>query len=291
MKKQLLFLSFLFFSIAGFAQQDTTTIYATPGFMKDPIRANLKQVITQNDSLYTLSLYDKKGVLQEKITFAEKKLEVRKGTYQQYESGVLKAEGNYSRGYKVGEWNYYYPNKQLLEKVNYTWGKKHGNYKRYWDNGQLKEEANYNLDTLIGNRTLFYKNGVTALQEVYDEGKKVGGSYFDAEGKTVKSINVIQPPSFPGGMQAFYQFLGQEIKYPPNAKRNGVAGTVRLSFTVMQDGRIDNIKVVESPDEELSREAIRVMRYNLKWNPGTEMGEPIKMKYAIPIKFSLGSGY
>jgi TonB family protein len=284
------FILFIFFisATAAFSQQDTTLVYAAPGYMKDPIRSKLKQIVTQNDSSFILSLYDNRAVLQEKITFTDKKLEVRKGLYQLYENGNLMAEGHYNRGYKVGEWNYYYANKQPFEKVNYVWGKRHGNYKKYWDNGQLKEESAYNMDLLTGNRTMFYKNGNAALKEVYEDGKKVAGSYFDIEGNAVKATNVIQPPSYPGGVQAFYQFLSREMKYPANARKNGVAGTVKLSFTVMQDGRIDDVKVIESPDDELSREAVRVMRYNIKWNPGTELGEPVKMKYGIPIKFSLG---
>ncbi len=286
-KKHLLFV-LLFCTLSAFAQQDTTTLYVKPGYAKDAIRSQWRQVVTQKDSLWILSLYDKKEVLQETIAFSDKKLEVRYGPYKFYIDGILKQEGNYNRGYKVGEWNRYFANTQVQEKANYAWGKLHGNNKKYYDNGQLKEESNYNMDKLSGNRTMFYKNGNAALKEVYDEGKKVAGSYFDIEGKETNNLSVIKPPSFPGGMQAFYQFLGQEIKYPPTAKKNGIAGTVKLSFKVMTDGRLDDIKVIESPDDELSREAIRVLRYNRKWIPGTELGEPINMQYTVPIKFSLG---
>ena len=286
--KYISFLMLIFSCTATFSQQDTTLVYARSGFEKDPIRSKFKRTVTQKDSLWIATLRDKKGTLQEKITFADEKLEVRKGPYALYENGNLKEEGNYDRGYKVGEWVYYNnANQKVSLKSNYVWGKLHGSFKKYWDNGQLKEEATYGYGARIGDRTMFYKNGKIALKEFYDANEKIAGTYFDEDGKTVNSIKIIQPPSFPGGMQAFYQFLNQEIKYPPNALKNNISGTVKLSFTVMKDGRIDDIKVIESPDTDLSREAIRVLRYNLKWVPGSELGEPINMLYRVPIKFSL----
>lgn len=285
--KYILLLVFLFCGLAGIAQQDTTTIYARPGFEKDPMRSKFKKTITAKDGTWVVTLTNRKGGLQELITFADEKLEVRKGPYALYEEGNLRQEGNYNRGYKVGEWTRYYANKQVAEKSNFVWGKLHGNIKRYWDNGQLKEEVSYGNGKRFGDRKMYYKDGKLALKEFYDANKKIAGSYFDQEGKAIEAIKIVQPPSFPGGMAAFYEFLGKEIKYPPNAAKNHITGTVRLSFVVMKDGRIDDIQVISSPDEELSREAIRVLRYNMKWNPGVELGEPAEMRYGIPIKFSL----
>lgn len=287
MKKLLIYIFLIGMAAPVFAQQDTTIVYSRSGFDKDPVRSKFKKTVTAKDGSWIVTLTNRKGVLQELITFADEKLEIRKGPYALYENGNLKQEGNYNRGYKVGEWTSYYANKQVQEQSNYVWGKLHGNIKRYWDNGQLKEDVNYGGGKKFGERKMYYKNGKLALKEFYDANKKMAGSYFDQEGKAVEAIKIIQSPSFPGGMSAFYEFLNKEIKYPPNAVKNNIAGTVRLSFIVMKDGRIDDIQVVSSPDEELSREAIRVLRYNMKWTPGVELGEPAEMRYSIPIKFSL----
>ncbi len=88
-------------------------------------------------------------------------------------------------------------------------------------------------------------------------------------------------------MQAFYQFLGKQIKYPSNAIKNNTQGTVRLEFTVTKEGKLEDVKVKDSPDEELSSEALRVFRYSADWLPAKELGEPVRIRYVIPIKFSL----
>jgi TonB family protein len=270
----------------AYAQQDTTTVYRRTGFERDPIRARLKKVIEKKDSLWVVSLYAKKDVLFEQISFADEKTEVRQGPYKLFDNGTLKEEGQYSRGYKVGEWKKYHANKQLAEQSTFVWGKQWGAYKRFYDNAEIKEETNYQSGKKIGNRSIFYKGGKPALQEVYDEKGLLTGAYYDEQGNPAKGL-VMTPPTYPGGTEAFYRFLGTSIKYPVNARKNGVAGTVRLSFTVTKEGKLENITVIDSPDDELSQEAVRVIRSSIYWFPGKELGEPINMKFTLPIKFSL----
>ncbi|TKC12486.1 TonB family protein [Pedobacter polaris] len=287
MKKFILLLLILQ-SAYVFAQQDTTLIYSNPGYNKDPLRSRLKQKIEEKEGLWVITLYDRKDVLIEKISFEDKKLEIRKGAYAFYENGNIKEEGHYNRGYKSGEWNYYYPNKQLYEKVNYLWGKLNSDYKSYWDDGNLKKEGTYNQGKKTGNWKMFYRDKKPALTEEYDEnGKLIDGVYFDEQGKSVNNLYVIQPPSYPGGMKAFYQFLAKEIRYPVNAQKNSVQGTVRLSFVVTKTGKIQDISVIESPDNDLSREAVRVLQYSSNWLPAKELGEPVNMKYTVPVRFAL----
>lgn len=290
MKKYISIIASLFVSSFAFAQarQDTTTIYSNPGYNKDPMRSKWISSVEQKGDFWVLSLTDKKGVLREKISFADKKLEIRKGPYSFYENGVVKEEGNYEKGYKNGEWHYYYLNQQLIENVNYTYDKYNGAFKAYWDNGDLKKEGDYVMGIKTGNWKMFYKGKKLAANEEYDEkGKVVDGIYFDQEGNSVKNVFIIQPPSYPGGMQAFYQFLGREIRYPANAQKNNIQGTVKLEFTVMKDGKLEDVKVKESPDADLSSEALRVFRTSMNWLPAKELGEPVKMRYTIPIRFSL----
>ena len=286
--KHKLLIGLLFICSFGFAQQDTTLVYKNPGYNKDPFRSRLKQKIEEKDGLTVLSLYGKKDILVEKISYEDKKLEVRKGPYALYENGNLVEEGDYNKGHKSGEWKYYHDNKQLFEKVNYLWGKLNGNYQSYWDNGSIKKEGFYNQGKKIGNWKMFYRDKKPALTEEYDEkGKLIDGVYFDQEGKSVNNLYIIQPPSFPGGMKAFYQFLSKEIRYPANAQKNYVQGTVKLSFIITTLGKIQDINVVESPDSDLSREAIRVLQYSSNWVPAKELGEPVNMRYMVPVRFAL----
>ncbi len=70
MKKWLVTLIFLFTISCAFAQQDTTTVYQSArGYFVDPIRANFKKKIIQNDSLWLALLYNKKNELRKHYQF------------------------------------------------------------------------------------------------------------------------------------------------------------------------------------------------------------------------------
>ena len=140
-------------------------VESAEGVILKPVESE-PSMVKEGDT-WVLRLYDKKNVLQELIPFADKNLEERKGGYMLYQNGNLKAEGNYDKGYKVGEWKYYYPNRQLSEKINYAWDKLHGANLTYWDNGQLKASKNYMHGVKTGQWKFFDKDGKLASTEVY----------------------------------------------------------------------------------------------------------------------------
>lgn len=285
-KYQLAFLS-LFTICSAFAQQDTTLVFQSPrGYFVDPIRANFKKIVTYKDSLWEVSLYDKKNVLQESINFEDKNLTVRKGPYLLNENGKIKEEGFYNRGYKAGEWISYYPNQQVREKAHYKWDQLDGEFISYWPNGQLKKQGIYLIGRRIKNWTMFYENSQPALKENYDEsGKLIHSTYFIADGQQTEVPNTYVAPSYPGGIQSFYNFLFKQIK---NTKSNAsylTYGTLKLEFIVNQDGSVVDIIVNGSTDDYLNKELIRLVKLAGRWVPAKELGDPIRTRHVIPIKF------
>jgi protein TonB len=88
-------------------------------------------------------------------------------------------------------------------------------------------------------------------------------------------------------MQSLYSYLKWAIKYPKDAWKNNIQGKVYLTFTVEKDGSIANVEVKRSLYPSLDNEAMRVIRQAPKWIPGRQNGFPVKVKYNIPISFSL----
>lgn len=290
MKTPLSIVLFLLSSFA-FAQQDTTTIFQLPkGYYTDPLRADWTKKLSQQNGLWVVSLHGKKGVLREKISFEDKNLEVRKGPYVFYENGYVKEEGQYDKGYKVGEWKYYGAKQQLLEKINYSWGNRNGVYKAYWTNEQLKSEGNYINEKPVGIWQHFYRNGELAIKENHNElGEVTGGLYFDQHRKVLSHLNVVEAPSYPGGMPAFYEYVKRSMKYPAAAIKNKIETTVVLSFLVNKEGQLSEVKAIPNPDASTAmvNEAIRLIKDSGKWIPGKELGETVDLRQLISIKFSL----
>ena len=100
---------------------------------------------------------------------------------------------------------------------------------------------------------------------------------------------VEEMPEFPGGMPECMKWLGQNIKYPAEAKEKGVQGRVIVQMVVEKDGTITNAKVVRGVDPLLDAEALRVVNQSPKWKPGMQKGEAVRVKYTLPIMFKLSN--
>ena len=95
-------------------------------------------------------------------------------------------------------------------------------------------------------------------------------------------------PEFPGGQQALFKYLAENVKYPVIAQENGIQGRVICQFVVNKDGSIVDVQAVRSSGEpSLDKEAIRVIKSMPKWKPGKQRGKPVRVKYTVPVNFRL----
>lgn len=98
---------------------------------------------------------------------------------------------------------------------------------------------------------------------------------------------VQQIPVFPGGWSAFMQWLTKNLKYPKPAQNAKIQGTVVCSFIINKDGTVCDVKVSQSVDPLLDREALRVMKMMPKWKPGIDRDKPCRTMIAVPVVFQL----
>ena len=94
-------------------------------------------------------------------------------------------------------------------------------------------------------------------------------------------------PMYAGGMQELMKYLQMNICYPKEAQERGLQGRVIVQFVVNKDGSICNEQVVKSVDPQLDAEAIRVIRCMPNWIPGKQRGEPVRVRFTLPVTFRL----
>ncbi|MFA6945954.1 MAG: TonB family protein [Pedobacter sp.] len=99
--------------------------------------------------------------------------------------------------------------------------------------------------------------------------------------------NVEVLPEFPGGMKGWGEYLQSALKYPDEARKNKITGRVILSFIVLKNGSITDIKVLRGIGGGADEEAVRVVKESPKWKPGILKGEPVNVAYTMPIFFQL----
>ena len=79
-----------------------------------------------------------------------------------------------------------------------------------------------------------------------------------------------------------------EPRYPVQAARDGLQGWVKLRFSIMEDGSVDEVEVIEAePRRVFDREAIRALR-RWKYSPKVVDGKPLKQTgQQVQLDFTL----
>ena len=86
---------------------------------------------------------------------------------------------------------------------------------------------------------------------------------------------------------ALLKYMSKKTRYPSLAHANGVQGTAVVSFVVERDGSITDLELVRDPGAGTGAEAMRVVRSMPRWEPGRQRGEPVRVRFKLPVKFKL----
>lgn len=103
-------------------------------------------------------------------------------------------------------------------------------------------------------------------------------------------IVVEEMPKFPGGDQALFEHLYENLNYPPEAKAEGIQGKVILRFVITSEGKVADVTIVRGVHPLLDQEAVRVMNTVPDWIPGKQGGRAVDVYYSVPISFALKEG-
>ena len=133
------------------------------------------------------------------------------------------------------------------------------------------------------------KKGATYIQVALRESNMTMGESTIISGEILEGdvdYETIETtlPEFPGGTQALFNFIRENLQYPNND--TCVTGRVVAQFTVKEDGSIANARVIRGIHHDFDKEALRVINMMPKWKPGTKQGEVVDTEYTVPIMFS-----
>jgi len=85
--------------------------------------------------------------------------------------------------------------------------------------------------------------------------------------------------------------LARNMRYPEAARQKNIEGTVVASFVVEPDGRMSHLKILKDIGEGCGEESLRVLaalgEAGLRWSPGTNKGQPVRVRQSLPLRFRL----
>lgn len=142
------------------------------------------------------------------------------------------------------------------------------------DEEEIKDDIKVNLDVEVTDETKV-ETIVVQAEEAKEE--------------TDEIFTVVEESAAPkGGMQAFYKFVGEKIKYPAQARRMGIEGRVFVEFVINKDGSLSDVRAIKGIGAGCDEEAVRIVQSSPAWSPGKQRGKPVKQRYTLPIIFKLG---
>ncbi len=147
------------------------------------------------------------------------------------------------------------------------------------------DEAAYTVDRItyhLENKSVtIHKAGEASLP---DESVRSSAAAGQDEPLVIAEIM----PSFGSdGIGEFRQWVYDNVKYPVEALEGDISGNVVISFIIGTDGRLEDIKVLETPSQLLSDAVVKQLKLSPKWTPGKNNGETVRVMLTMVTEFKV----
>ncbi|WP_345221843.1 TonB family protein [Hymenobacter koreensis] len=212
----------------------------------------------------------------------------RAGQFTWYHPNGVKASQTYFRNDEVnGLFVAWYDDGKVRERGEYDNGQRNGRWLSVHRNGQKRSEGQYVGSRPLGDWRFYYDSGQLAAVESIERGLPTALTFYNENGALQAGPLLRRvPPAFPGGEIALLEYLNMHTEYPKDARRKGITGKVYISYTVGEDGRVGQVRVVRGLSADVDNEALRVVRSLPRFKPGREYNVPTAFTYTVPIHFA-----
>ncbi|MBQ2842816.1 MAG: energy transducer TonB [Alistipes sp.] len=95
-------------------------------------------------------------------------------------------------------------------------------------------------------------------------------------------------PTFKGGdLNRFRAWIVNRMHLTPDQLVND---TLRVSFVVGKAGKLEDITLIRGVEPYIDKHVMGILKYSPKWKPGIKDGQPVRVKYTLPIVFRKSGG-
>ncbi len=159
---------------------------------------------------------------------------------------------------------------------------------------EMSKIASMNIDRNTKLITITTKDGKKLYMVITDEMLRSMDSAKAANSKTSGTMNESQvvftkvevESEYPGGQQGWYDYLVKNLKYPVEAVKKDIQGTVVVKFLVRKDGTLGEFEATSGPDE-LKAASVQAIANSGKWLPAKNNGVTVDSYKEQPIDYKL----
>jgi len=275
--------------------------------------ARFLSIVAKVDSGYCKKIYYvRERKLQMLGYFKDSLLQIKNGKFHYYHSnGFPKTFGRYVNGKKEGLWYGFHDNRIMSDSTVYEHDNQIGGSLSWYPNGQLSDSVYTNEDgsgtciSWFDNGTLsskgqyseghkqhglwkyYHQNGKISAEEIYFESYLTDKKYYDENGMQLTgALNNDRIAMFPGGDKGWRKYIDNHIFFPPEYKIiNGDAATIVVSFTVNEQGIVENVFTSTGFDLNFDQIAIDAINKSPRWLPAIEHNRKVKCIFNQIVNF------
>lgn len=138
-------------------------------------------------------------------------------------------------------------------------------------------------ENILKDTSIVEPSKATELSETVVVGLRPNSNEINEEIFTTVEEN----PTFVGGIKKMYEYIGQNLKYPVEARNKNIQGKVFVKFIVRKDGSTSDMSILKGIGSGCDEEVVRVISAMPKWNPGKQNGIPVNVFFTMPVSFVL----
>lgn len=151
-------------------------------------------------------------------------------------------------------------NNQIIWTKSYLREQPYGIWKWYDKKGNVQSERNYDFVLKYGE---YIPEGAVTLESL------------GIEQRLDKNTGKIQ------------RHIRDRFMYPEIAQANGIQGKVKIQLVIDENGKVNNLRILEKSYLSLDTECFRIMNTLKELEPYEKEGQRIKVYYTLPITFRL----
>ncbi len=111
--------------------------------------------------------------------------------------------------------------------------------------------------------------------------------FISINGYAQTGFNVDVLPTNIGGKAEFKRVFEQELIYPENSLKEKTVKKVVVSFVILKDSSIAQLKISESGGTDIDAEALRIFKL-FQWVPAIKNGQYVSVNWSETFNFDLG---
>ena len=112
----------------------------------------------------------------------------------------------------------------------------------------------------------------------------------EVDGEFIETELDEAPEYLDGGNDGFAEAIGQEIKYPAEAREMGIEGLCLIQYEITKLGTVDNVTAIQDPGGGIGSSAVSTIETvmdGVVFSPGKLDGEPVRVRKELQIRYKL----